>query len=113
MFDKFEERCKLGWKSAYAMLHYKSNQSWERYRRYVHSMPKPLICQDCGGAGGEKEVILDDGTGPWYECGWCRGTGYVTPWDRGMWLTYKKMEKREWKKTQNEESKSQKKKQRS
>ncbi|MFA5238235.1 MAG: hypothetical protein WC476_00825 [Phycisphaerae bacterium] len=31
----------------------------------------------CHGSGGEKEVILDDGSGPWYECGYCEGKGCI------------------------------------
>jgi hypothetical protein len=62
----------------------------ERFVRYVEAMPRKLICQDCGGAGGEIEVVLDFGEGPWEECGWCEGTGLVTPFLRGMWLAYKR-----------------------
>ena len=58
----------------------------ERYKRYVAAMPRKLVCQDCRGYGGHVEPILDDGTGPYYECGWCEGTGYVTPHRRGLWL---------------------------
>ena len=58
----------------------------ERYRRFVESMPRKLVCQDCHGYGGRTEAVLDDGTGPYYECGWCEGTGYVTPHRRGLWL---------------------------
>lgn len=53
-----------------------------------------LICQECGGAGGETEPILDDGSGPWFECGWCKGTGFITPKLRGLWLRMKKKEKK-------------------
>ena len=38
---------------------------------------KKYQCPDCHGSGGEKDVILDDGTGPWEECGFCKGTGEV------------------------------------
>jgi hypothetical protein len=34
-------------------------------------------CPDCKGAGGEKDIICDDGTGPWYDCGFCDGKGYM------------------------------------
>ena len=34
-------------------------------------------CPMCHGLGGEVEVILDDGTGPWTTCGFCRGTGQM------------------------------------
>ena len=34
-------------------------------------------CPDCKGKGGWKEVICDDGTGPWYPCGFCEEKGYM------------------------------------
>ena len=34
-------------------------------------------CPVCHGAGGEVDVILNDGTGPWEECGFCKGTRIV------------------------------------
>jgi hypothetical protein len=34
-----------------------------------------MICPFCDGEGGETDVILDDGTGPWEMCGFCNGTG--------------------------------------
>ena len=64
-----------------------------RYIRRVEAMKPQLICQECGGAGGEKDVILEDGTGPWEECGFCEGTGLLTPWLRGLWLRFKREEK--------------------
>ena len=63
-----------------------------RFRRFVES--RKLICQECRGGGGETDPILDDGTGPWESCGWCEGTGYMTPHARGQWLRYKREEKR-------------------
>lgn len=63
-----------------------------RYKQYIKA--HGLICQECGGSGGETEVVLDDGTGPWYDCGFCEGTGYVTRWMRGQWLRWKAEEKR-------------------
>lgn len=70
----------------YAKLHSDFRRHHERYKRYIESMPRKLVCQECGGAGGWKEPILDDGSGPYYWCGWCEGTGYVTPHSRGLWL---------------------------
>lgn len=64
-----------------------------RYKRYVDEYG--LLCQECGGAGGEVDVILDDGTGPWEMCGYCEGTGLTTRWIRGEWLRWKKQEKKE------------------
>ncbi len=35
-------------------------------------------CQGCHGYGGETDVTLADGTGPWEKCGYCQGTGQTT-----------------------------------
>ena len=75
----------------YAKLHYYYQQHFERYKRRVDN--SKLLCQECGGAGGFTEPVLDDGTGPWEACGWCEGTGRLTPYLRGLWLHYKKLEK--------------------
>lgn len=53
-----------------------------------------LVCQECGGAGGRTDPILDYGEGPWDECGFCEGTGKVTPYLRGLWLRYKQAERK-------------------
>lgn len=68
----------------YARLDWRWRHHAERFARYVgaHGLP----CQECGGRGGEREIILDDGTGPWHTCGWCEGTGKTTRWLRGLWL---------------------------
>jgi DnaJ-class molecular chaperone len=63
-----------------------------RFVRYVES--RRLSCMDCHGRGGETMPILDFGQGPWEECGWCEGTGYMTPHGRGEWLRFKREEKR-------------------
>lgn len=55
---------------------------------------KLYTCQDCHGSGGETDVILEDGTGPWEECPFCKGTGKVTGKQRVVWLNMKKTEKR-------------------
>lgn len=34
-------------------------------------------CPICHGQGGEKQVILDDGSGPYYECDYCNGEGLI------------------------------------
>ena len=57
-----------------------------RFERRVAEQKPRLTCQDCGGAGGYTEPVLDDGSGPWFDCGWCEGTGLVTPRIRGLWL---------------------------
>jgi len=36
---------------------------------------KTLLCPMCHGAGGFREVILDDGSGPREVCGGCDGKG--------------------------------------
>jgi hypothetical protein len=59
-----------------------------------HVAEHGILCQECGGMGGWTERILDDGTGPFEPCGWCEGTGKTTRWLRGVWLSFKKMEKR-------------------
>jgi hypothetical protein len=40
-------------------------------------MIKKFPCPICKGQGGEKEVILDDGSGPYYKCGYCEGEGLI------------------------------------
>ena len=97
MYDKFEARCRIAgnWKSAYSRLRWLTSQHHKRYKIYINNMVRPLICQDCHGAGGKNEVVLPEtGQGPWYECGFCEGTGYVSPWVRSLWLRMKKEEKR-------------------
>ena len=74
----------------------------ERFARFVESRRPRLVCQDCHGEGGETVPILDDGSGPFEECGWCEGTGYVTPWLRGQWLSDRAFYAREKKGTRNE-----------
>jgi len=72
---------------------YVYRQHHARYVRYVEA--HGLWCQSCGGAGGEVDVIHDDGTGPWEPCGWCEGTGKVTRWVRGLWLRTMRDERRQ------------------
>ena len=45
---------------------------------------RPLFigCPGCGSMGGRIDPILEDGSGPWEECGYCEGSGFV---DRIMW----------------------------
>jgi DnaJ-class molecular chaperone len=40
-------------------------------------MGKLWVCPACHGMGGEKEVICDDGSGPFYQCGYCKGEGII------------------------------------
>lgn len=52
-------------------------------------------CPECHGTRGYTDVILDDGTGPFYECWLCLGEGEILPKAKGIWLTYKKLDKHE------------------
>jgi hypothetical protein len=67
-----------------------------RLERYINAQRPRLSCQECGGMGGDYEPILfyGPGGGPWEECGFCEGLGFVTPWIRGLWLKWKRDEKR-------------------
>ena len=66
-----------------------------RYKTYVETKGNGFVCQECRGRGGEVEPVTDEGQGPWYDCGFCEGTGLVTRWMRGWWLTWKAQEKAE------------------
>lgn len=70
----------------YGRLRWRYQHHHARFQRYVTSLRRKLPCQECGGMGGEIIPILDYGQGPWESCGWCEGTGLVTPWLRGQWL---------------------------
>ena len=76
----------------YPRLHYEWRQRHERFARRVLNRKPRLLCQDCGGAGGEVQPISDDGSGPFETCGFCEGTGYVDAWRRGVWLRMKRQE---------------------
>jgi hypothetical protein len=79
----------------YVKLAEKYRRHHERYKAFINSMPRKLVCQECAGAGSFHEVVIDEtGEGPDYECGFCEGTGYVTPWMRGQWLQWKLNEAR-------------------
>jgi DnaJ-class molecular chaperone len=73
----------------YARRAFEYQRHHERFARRVDGK---LICQECKGHGGEINVVYM-GQGPWEECGWCEGTGHVTPWIRGAWLRYRRMVK--------------------
>ena len=73
----------------YARLDYETQEHAQRYKRRVESMEKKLLCQECGGAGFQIERV-DEYGGPAYTCGFCRGSGLLTPYDRGQWLTWKR-----------------------
>jgi len=44
-----------------------------------------MKCPACKGYGGELDPILDDGSGPWYECGFCKGEGEINLFQRIHW----------------------------
>lgn len=70
-----------------AQNRYREREHHRRYQQRIEAMARKLVCQACRGAGEFQEDILDGGGGgPRYHCGWCEGTGYVTPWTRGLWL---------------------------
>jgi DnaJ-class molecular chaperone len=49
--------------------------------------PKLLLCQECRGYGKKvAEIIL--GAYRYEVCGWCQGSGEITPELRGVWLRY-------------------------
>lgn len=74
----------------YAKLDWRNRQHHARYLKFINGMERKLVCQDCYGRGGRVELIDMILGGPWESCGWCEGTGYVTPFLRGLWLRYQK-----------------------
>lgn len=44
----------------------------------VAKSAKKLQCPACRGAGGEVDVVLDYGQGPFITCGFCEGKGVLT-----------------------------------
>lgn len=82
----------------YKKVNYKREDEYrrrhhQRLKAYLDKATVKLFCQDCGGAGGEIEPVLDDGSGPFYICGFCEGLGIVTPHMRGLWLGWKRKDK--------------------
>jgi hypothetical protein len=53
-------------------------------------------CPVCRGEGGEKEIITDEGLGPWYPCEFCNGKGYMNVFKKVYYLIllahYKRLE---------------------
>jgi len=74
----------------YARYNEEMRRHHQRYVHFIERMPRKLTCQACGGAGEFHESVLDYGEGPDYPCGFCEGTGYVTPYMRGQWLRLKR-----------------------
>lgn len=81
----------------YRRLDYYTQQHHERYVKRMGVQVPKLTCQACRGRGGYKKIIChDEGTGPWEQCGWCEGTGLVTPHRRGEWLRMQKALKKDY-----------------
>lgn len=76
----------------YPRVRYERGRRHERYRRFVEGMEWKLVCQECRGSGGDHPNYLSYDPGE--QCGFCEGTGLVTPWLRGLWLGWKREEKR-------------------
>jgi DnaJ-class molecular chaperone len=75
---------------------YKRQEHHRRYKQFTENLTNKLLCQDCGGSGEWMEVeIPEEGSGLTWTCGWCEGTGLMSPYIRGFWLSCKKREKRE------------------
>ena len=79
----------------WARYDYEHREHHRRYVQFVEGMDRPLTCQECGGMGGEVDIIHPEIGGPWEDCYCCEGTGLVTPHYRGQWLRWKKEDKRE------------------
>ncbi|MBD3354296.1 MAG: hypothetical protein GF364_22630 [Candidatus Lokiarchaeota archaeon] len=56
----------------------------------MESRRPQLLCQECGGSGEHYDYVPGDPCGIPFVCGWCEGTGLVTPYIRGQWLKYKR-----------------------
>jgi hypothetical protein len=85
MIENGVDYAKLGWKWHHHRI---------RYERFVKSRKHQLPCLACRGAGGEYNIIDPEIGGPWEECGWCEGTGLMSPHRRGAYLTECKRAKR-------------------
>ncbi len=77
----------------YAKFRYAHQRHHTRWAKRVETRNPQLLCQECGGSGGEIDVILDDGSGPFEECGWCEGTGLMDGFSRYQWLEWQKQKK--------------------
>ncbi len=86
----------------YARMSYYDKYHSDRRARFVKSKCSHLHCMECGGAGEEVNDSIDFGgegcpmmCNIYIDCGWCDGTGLMTPHERGQWLRMKKEERRE------------------
>ena len=71
----------------YKKMDYQYQQHHERFRRRVEA--GQLLCQECGGSGQYVAEYFDY-CARYEDCGFCEGTGKVTPWLRGLWLRFKR-----------------------
>jgi hypothetical protein len=74
---------------------------YRRRKKFVKEHCQHLHCMDCGGHGEYCAEVIDFGDadvsnpmGRYEVCGWCDGTGLMTPHERGAWLTMVKEMKR-------------------
>jgi hypothetical protein len=72
----------------YARLREQWRRHHARFQRYVEAHGLP--CQDCGGRGTHGGGSYE----PPENCGWCETTGLTTRWLRGLWLRFRREEKR-------------------
>jgi hypothetical protein len=90
---KVEEMVTVQFDPIFAKIMWKEYYHHERFKKRVAT--SKLICQEGGGIGGWNEYPAGPFMGAlWMECGWCEGTGRVTPLLRGQWLKYKRQERR-------------------
>jgi hypothetical protein len=83
------------WSKAWRRYDYVRSDFYRRQHlpRYVAYTERfKLTCQECGGMGRIGYDSIYDG--PADPCGFCETTGRVTPHMRGLWLRWKRDEKR-------------------
>lgn len=76
----------------YAKYNWRNCHHHARFKHRVESAQRKLMCQECGGGGEYVEEYID-GYARYEHCGWCEGTGLVTPWLRGQWLKWRRTTK--------------------
>lgn len=76
-------------KKSFARLSSYYQRHHKRYVEFTQNLRHRLTCQECSGIGNYTEIVDIELGGPTYECGWCEGTGLITPYLRGVWLRLK------------------------